>query len=394
MRIRANKLCLIFSLICCYQTEAQNHFVTKAERERFVTDKVRFIDSVFSQTPDRKNEAKYQSAFWASELMLRKSIVAEEKLKYTLINFNRFSDNFKQSVLQHIFTLYPTEFVNEIDSLIELERYEKRFVVMSNYLIRQNQGSERTYFEKLRKRFPDWKNNPILNGFAIEHSEQPTLTNKQLNDLTTFRKTKREATIFVFVQKNRDLPGIAMILDNKGNFLREENDTLKIRLLARSITYLPEYITNGNTPQGVFSVQSFGLSDNVFIGPSQTVNTVLPWEVSPKDFSFGKIESSDWTLEIYNRFFPESWKNYLPKNMAYYAGKAGRSEIIIHGTTIDSGFYIGKDYYPFTPSLGCLCTLEKWSERDGSLLESEQMKLVNALKNNNIINALMYVIER
>lgn len=80
--------------------------------------------------------------------------------------------------------------------------------------------------------------------------------------------------------------------------------------------------------------------------------------------------------------------------MSFYAGKAGRSEIIIHGTTIDTEFYKQKAYYPFTPSLGCLCTLERWSEKDGSLVKSEQLRLNNALKSNNIEQALMYVIER
>jgi hypothetical protein len=99
-------------------------------------------------------------------------------------------------------------------------------------------------------------------------------------------------------------------------------------------------------------------------------------------------------LEFYNKFYPESWNTYLPKNMAYYAGKAGRGEIIIHGTTIDTNFYLNQTYYPFTPSMGCLCTLERWNDIDGSLSESEQLKLVKTLKNNKINNALMYVIEK
>jgi hypothetical protein len=394
MSIRAIILFILFGWIINYQAEAQNLFVTKAERNRFVKEKVQFIDSVFSKVPDQNNEKKYQSAFWASELMLRKSTIGKEKLKYALKNFAGFSDSFKRSVLQNIFTLYPSKFVTEIDSLLDLEYNEKRFAMMSTYLIQQNPGSELNYFEKLKEHFPDWEGNAIFNGFAIEYSVQTILKNKQLDDLIAFRKAKRAATIFVFVQKNRDIPGIAMILNSDGNFLKDKNDTLKIRLLARSITNLPGYLTNGNTPQGVFSVQGFGLSDNVFIGTSPTVNSVLPWEVTLKEFTFGEIETSEWTLELYNEFYPESWKTYMPKNMAYYAGKAGRSEIIIHGTTIDPSYYNNSGYFPFTPSLGCLCTLERWNETGGYLLESEQLKLVNALKKNKINNVLMYVIEK
>ena len=394
MTVRACILFILFGWIVCFNSEAQNIFITKAERNRFVTEKGQFIDSVFLLNPNRNNEKNYQSAFWASELMLKKSTIAKQKLKYALTNFAIFSDNFKRSILQNIYTLYPSEFVAEMDSLVDLEHNKKRFAMIANYLIRQNQGSKQKYFQKLKRHFPDWEGNALLSGFVIEHSEQSKLTSEQIHDLIAFRKAKKVATIFVFVQQNRDLPGVAMIMDNNGDFLKDKNDTLKIKLLARSITNLSGYLTNGNTPQGVFSVQGFGLSDNVFIGTSPTVNTVLPWEISPKEFTFGEIESSDWTLDLYNGFYPESWKAYLPKNMAYYAGKAGRGEIIIHGTTIDTDFYKLQSHYPFTPSMGCLCTLERWDETDGNLLESEQLKLVNALKNNKITNALMYVIEK
>ena len=79
--------------------------------------------------------------------------------------------------------------------------------------------------------------------------------------------------------------------------------------------------------------------------------------------------------------------------MTFYAGKAGCGEIIIHGTTIDTEFYKGQSFYPFTPSLGCKCTLERWNEKDGGLIESEQNRLIVALKENKIEKALMYVIE-
>ena len=144
----------------------------------------------------------------------------------------------------------------------------------------------------------------------------------------------------------------------------------------------------------MFSVQGFGLSDNVFIGKSPTVITALPFEVSANEFCFAKSENTEWSLDFYESFFPESWKNYAPKNTTYYAGKAGRSEIIIHGTTIDSEFYKKQSYYPFTPSLGCICALERWNRTDGKLIESEQLRLIQSLKESKIEKALMYVIER
>jgi hypothetical protein len=64
---------------------------------------------------------------------------------------------------------------------------------------------------------------------------------------------------------------------------------------------------------------------------------------------------------------------------SFYAGKAGRTEIIAHGTTIDPGYFKGMPFYPLTPTQGCLSTKEIWSETTGRILESDQQKLSNAI---------------
>ncbi len=389
-------LFLLFSTASVFasQPTVYDVFTTQTERERFVKEKTHFIDSVISLVPNSENEKSYKSAYWASELMLSRSEKAKANLKFALVHFSTYSDSFKYAVLQNIFTLYQTEFATEIASLLALEKSEKRFALMASYLIRQDKSVVNLCVDKMKKRFPLWKDNPVLCGFKLENSIQPTLTNTQIEDLIAFRKAKKEATIFVFVHQNRDIPGYAIVQNKKGEFLKNGNDTLKIKLLARSITNFPSYLTNGNTPQGVFSVQGFSSSDNVFIGKSPTVISALPFEIAANEFCFAKNEKTEWSIDFYESFFPESWRNYAPKNMAYYAGKAGRSEIIIHGTTIDSEFYKQQPYYPFTPSMGCICTLERWDRTSGNLIESEQLRLIQALKENKIEKALMYVIEK
>jgi len=390
--IKINIYILGLALVYSCQPKVVDSFTTKAERERFVTEKTHFIDSVFSELPNPKNEKKYRNAFWASELMLIKSKKGQENISYAFNHFSGFSDSFKISLLQHIFTLYQNEFVSEMDSLISQEPDEKRFAIMANYLIRQDKLKKEIYLKLMYQKFTNWKENPILMAFYIDHSDNEILCKAKIDDLIKFRRNSNEASFYVFVHKNRDFPAELLIQNSKGEILKENGDTLRFKLLARSITNLSEYISNGNTPEGVYSVQGFSSSDNIFIGKSPTIITTLPFEISLSEFSFGKSKNN-WSLENYNKFYPKSWRNYLPKNMAFYAGKAGRGEIIIHGTTIDTEFYRTQPYYPFTPSLGCLCTLERWNIKDGSLIESEQIRLVKALKSNNIQNALMYVIE-
>jgi hypothetical protein len=50
----------------------------------------------------------------------------------------------------------------------------------------------------------------------------------------------------------------------------------------------------------------------------------------------------------------------------------------MHGSTDDVSFFKDEPYYPLTPSKGCLTTREIWSEDTGKLIESDQVKLMNA----------------
>ncbi len=102
------------------------------------------------------------------------------------------------------------------------------------------------------------------------------------------------------------------------------------------------------------------------------------------------ISDTTWNIDYYKRLIPADLQNYLPLFYSYYAGLAGRTEIIAHGTTIDPGFYVNKPYYPLTPSQGCLCTKEIW---DGKRTESDQQKLVNALLKAGGANGYCVVIE-
>src|SRR5690606_36928324 len=128
----------------------------------------------------------------------------------------------------------------------------------------------------------------------------------------------------------------------------------------------------------ILSIQGIDISKYVFIGPSPNLQLVLPYEVNPAKYFHSEIIDTVWNKDFYSNLLPDSWKEYLPIYEAYYAGKAGRNEIIAHGTTIDPGFYKNKSYYPFTPSLGCLTTKELWSYETGKIVESDQIKLMNA----------------
>lgn len=176
--------------------------------------------------------------------------------------------------------------------------------------------------------------------------------------------------------KNRNYSGRAIVLNGNGEIVTNNQGKPKtFSQLARSAANYPHFLTNGNTPCGVYSIQGIENSENRFIGPVPTIQTRLPFEVMPGAFFHGQTNSTVWGQGIY--------KNLLPKNapqqmfQAFWAGKAGRSEIIIHGSTIDPEFFKKQPFYPHTPSLGCITGLEVWSEKNGKLLKSDQLELVD-----------------
>lgn len=146
---------------------------------------------------------------------------------------------------------------------------------------------------------------------------------------------------------------------------------------------MPGYISNGNTPEGIFRMDGFEVSNNAFIGPSVNVQMKMPFEDKASHFFMDvNMPDSIWNKSDYAKLLPKDFKNYYPIYQAFYAGMLGRTEIIAHGSTVNPGYYTGQTYYPFTPTAGCLVTKENWSEETGKLKSSDQYELIESMRKN------------
>ena len=169
---------------------------------------------------------------------------------------------------------------------------------------------------------------------------------------------------------------------------------IAIPQLARSLSNLPFYLTNGNTPQGIFRMNGFDVSKSMAIGPTTNLQLLMPCETSPQAFFPGANPTdSVWSEEVYKELLPAPLQDYLPLFESFFASKAGRTEIIAHGTTVNPEFYRNHPYYPLTPTQGCLCTREIWDEQDGKRSISDQQKLVNAIRKAGGPNGYCIVVE-
>jgi hypothetical protein len=199
-----------------------------------------------------------------------------------------------------------------------------------------------------------------------------------------------QTLVFSLQRKNRNYPGIVIVRDSMGNFILDSvGNEFNVPQLARSITNMPGYITNGNTPQGIFKLMGFDVSKSSFIGPTTNMQLLLPFEKSSTVPDSVSIQFGN----NYTSLLPKLWQQYFPVYEAFYAGSAGRTEIISHGTTVDPNYYKGQTYWPHTPTQGCLCTKEIWSDIDGKRIVSDQQKLVNAVKKAGGADGYLIVIE-
>lgn len=327
-------------------------------------------------------EEYWEDAFYAMELINYRTPWIDNKIRPLFNSLEKRSIEFQRAFLALIYSLYPKDFVTQIATLMDKISDTKSLTMCGEYIFLNNKEVE--YRSQLIKKRIDPLFDPndrtlysltIVLHYKLYAGEQEEIP--PLKEFFNDTILKNEIVLFSFQRKNRNYPGLAMVRKKDGEFIKDETGKyFSVPQLARSITNMPGYLTNGNTPQGIFKMTGFDISKGSTIGPTTNIQMVLPFEKSTE-----VADSITQSLgKNYAKLLPDSWQNYYPIYEAFYAGGAGRTEIIVHGTTVNPEYYKNQPYYPLTPTLGCLTSKEIWSTVDGKRIESDQQKLVNAVK--------------
>ena len=359
-------------------------FVLHDNRVKFKTYLIdKTVDQTFTEPLDSNSEYDYEDACWSiSQFALRSPQVESGFAKM----FNQFYDlqyPTRRAFLEAVYASYPRKYEKEFQSLLEKETYAKLFAMEALYLYRDDPSrpAVRNIENQMIQKFPGFDTTVLLEqlrDYLENHQQYVNQPTPDIHSLFANQKVLNQKIIYSFQRWNRDYPGIAIVQNSDGSFVRDSTGKLiTIRQLARSGSNLPFFITNGNTPQGIFSIQGILVDQNHIIGPTPTIQLVMPFEADSV-YWHNAYDSSKDALTNYLGLLPEDWRLYTPMEEAFYAGKAGRTEIISHGTTLDPAYFFGKPFYPISPTMGCLCAREDWNIFTGKLNSSDQLKLVQA----------------
>lgn len=384
------KLLLVFLLLCTgLHTVAQDaepvyKGAIKASREKMYNNIVKNIITKNLYLPlSDSTEENWESAFDAIEVLRYTPYWISETVNAAFDGIEKRSAGFQRALLEFCYAMYPDSFTAPVETLASTTGNSKIFALCTEYLYQAKKINSSTVATKTRMFQFVLEQDSILNPLVKSKwkiRDQDKIA--ALHEISNPNFLPGNVVLFSFQRKDRNFPGMVVVRDKEGRFVIDDSNTIiALPQLARSVSNLPFYLTNGNTPQGVFRMFDFGVSKSMAIGPTTNIQLMMPLETSPQFFlKDSGITDTVWTEALYQKILPESWKKYLPALETYYASKAGRTEIIAHGTTVDPEYYKGQPYYPHTPTQGCLCTKEIWSTADGSRMISDQQKLVDAVK--------------
>ena len=391
-------LVLIACLLCAsHFVQAQSYFkdALQQNRTKFYNKIVAGINKTLELPLDSTNEDRWNSAFYNIGLIQYKPPFVNSKIDAAAKIINAQSTDCKKAFLNLIYSKYPKIYAAQIKTVFKTAADVKLMAMAANYLLPTASAADVKMMllqaEAAQKLQPD---NAILfeliyqlknwNKKTIAPSIEPFFAKDYLPG---------KVLVFSFHRKDRNYTGLALVRDTSGGFVKNtDGKYFAVGQIARSVSNMPGYISNGNTPQGFFRMNGFDTSNSFFIGPTTNIQLAMPHEYNPF-YENGKLIDTTWSMVQYKNLLPDNFRNYHPLYGTFYAGKAGRTEIIAHGTTVDPSFYKTTIYYPYTPTAGCLATKEIWNNNTGFLQSSDQLLLTQAVQKAGGAKGYLIVIE-
>ncbi|MCA2998104.1 MAG: hypothetical protein ING75_05815 [Rhodocyclaceae bacterium] len=308
---------------------------------------------------------------------------------------------YQRAVLTFAYTYYAKQSAGHLSRLLTTIATPREFAIAAYALLKADSSDGQRSFVRatMKNTFADWSTEPRLQRLEYVLSTDLTAEIRKrppLVDLLAHPIRAGKPVIYSFQRQDRQRFGLAVVRGVDGRFVRNADGSFfQIAHLANAMSNLPGTITNGNTPQGLFTIVGAGTATNKWIGPTPYLHSKVPVEATVAEFEHAESNQvpNSWNDGVYQSFLPETWRQYVPFTEALLAGRAGRDDMLIHGTTINSNYYRGASFYPGTPSAGCLVAMETWRPEDGRQQTSDQLSLAKAFTRDGLDRGYLVVVE-
>jgi len=359
-------------------------FVLAARRNSFknyLMDKT--IKETFLGPLNQYTDYKFENACLSATQFLIKNQYSQRGFEKMFEQYYRLDASTRQALLTAVYGIYPVTFKDNIQQVLPYERDPKLFAIAALYDYRADSSlsNRNRLLRQMDKQFAASNQNPLfiqLRSYLLRHISDRQTPTPSVLELFRYQQLWKQKTVYSFQRWDRNYSGLCIVQYEDGHFARDKNGQLKIfRQLARSGSGLPSFITNGNTPQGIYRIAGSRVSIDKLIGPTPTLQSILPFQSDSVFFRNLPYDSTGTKLDNYKLLLPPSWQSYTPMQESFWAGAIGRRYIVIHGSTLDGSFFKDWSFYPNSPTDGCLSTLESWDSITGGIDQSDQLDLVN-----------------
>src|SRR5882762_8463585 len=246
----------------------------------------RVIAKTFAMPLDSNTEYRYESACNAVSQFLFRSPSVEQGFSILFAGYDSLSPDTKRAFLEAVYAVDPKVHSVPVKAILEKETDPKLFAICAAYLHRCDTGTDNNNFLKIRmaEKFPGYDTVAILlelqNWLSVHETFAGGKT-PDIGELFAYQATVGQKIVWSFQRWDRDYPGLAIVQNANGKFVRDPQGRLLVFLqLARSGADLPYFITDGSTPQGIYSIQGMGVSRTHFIGPTPNLQLIMPNEDS------------------------------------------------------------------------------------------------------------------
>ncbi len=284
----------------------------------------------------------------------------------------------QRALLTAAHTLYPAEAAPLLWPLMPQLTASKPFAIAAYTLLQADPAARQRLQAAVPQWWPHWRDDPRLTALMLS-LDNPGVAQPPLADLLAAPLRPGFAVLVSLQRPGRNDMGRVLVRAADGRFVRDAAGQLFSQpQLALARSGLPGTLTNGNTPQGVFTIVGAGTATNPNIGPTPYLHSKLPIEATTVEFEHAEPAPVEWSEAVYESFLPPSWRGFAPIKEAWLAGRAGRDELLIHGTTLNPAYHAGARYSPGTPQQGCMISNEDWDPSTGRLVASRQLALAQA----------------